>query len=231
MLSRKCARMSSASQCAHLPLLDEVTLGLMGAEGEGLGLGQCDGAGGQRVLRLIAEADKGDAAFDGRGAQARLRGDILDVGLTVLKEPGDGGRFVQRRKVLALDVFHGGDAYRILAGEIGTDIDGHRVIASHVPLFQQQLQGTVAPFAADNTVLAFFAPAERDHDEILQNAIGQDAGGKAFDARSVDGGARVHIRRLNRRQRQCLNGHGHTPLQSFNGCSCCCTPATWRTWG
>ena len=89
--------------------LDDVALGLMGAEREGLGLRQGELAMGQGLFRLVAQARKGQAALDGRGAQAGLGGELLQRE-ALLHQPGKRRCFFQGRQILPLDVFHRGEA-------------------------------------------------------------------------------------------------------------------------
>ena len=88
--------------------------------------------------------------------------------------------------------------------------------ASRSPRSASSVQGAETPLAADEPVAALFA-LERGDDEVLQQAVRLDAGGQAFDAGGVEGGARVGFGRLNGGKGKGGYGHGSYSLDGgFN---------------
>ena len=174
--------------------LQDVVLGLMRAEGEGLGLRQGDLATCQRRFHLVAQARQGQAALDGRCAQAvraasSSRGSPSCISLANAEASSRGVRFsrwtfstVARRR------------RRPRRGRNGCPPVRHNPPPCAALL--QQLKGAIPALAADEAVAGFPALELDDH-EVLQQAVRLDAGGKALDAGRVDRRARIALGRQN----------------------------------
>jgi hypothetical protein len=99
-------------------------------------------------------------------------------------------RVLQRRQILPLQVFDGGDAQAVVIGQAAADFDGDGVIPIDFAAFLQEFQGAVAAFAANDAVMLPFA-FDRPDDKVLQQAVIPDAGRKALNAMAVHFLARV----------------------------------------
>ena len=116
-------------------------LRLVTAQGQGLGLRKRDHALRQRGLCFPAQIVERKTPLDGRGAQSCLRDHI--VKRDALDESAwSTPRFLQRRQILPLQILDGGNAQRVVLGEVVADFDRDREILRQ---FAALLQQTAAP--------------------------------------------------------------------------------------
>ena len=95
-----------------------------------------------------------------------------------MNQLGQCRRFLQRREILPLQIFDGGDAQCVVLGEVVAYLDSDREILGQFAALLQQAQRLKAPRPADDleSLLLAFA-LHRADDKIMQDAFGPDAGG------------------------------------------------------
>jgi hypothetical protein len=119
----------------------------------------------------------------------------------LVNQLGQRRRFFQRRHVLPLQVFDGGDAQRLVLGQVVAHFDRDREILRQFATLLQQPQRLKPPRPADDLEFLGLASApDRTDDKVVQQPVGPDAGGKPLDSLAVDLPARVRGRRFQRRQ-------------------------------
>jgi hypothetical protein len=78
---------------------------------------------GERCLRFPAQAVKRKTPLDRRGAQPRLRYNIVQRD-AFMNQLAQCRRFLQRRHVLPLQILDGGNAQGLVLGKIVADFNG-----------------------------------------------------------------------------------------------------------
>ena len=136
---------------AVLDLLKDAPLRLVAAQGQRLGLRQGESTFRQQSLCLLAQPVERQTPLDGGGAQSRLRDHIVQRDALV-NQLGQRRRFFQRRHVLPLQILDGGDAQRLVLGEVVAHFHRDREILRQFAALLQQAQRLEAPRSADDLV-------------------------------------------------------------------------------
>ena len=105
----------------------------------------------QRRLCFLAQPIERQTPLDGGGAQSRLRDHIVQRDALV-NQLRQRPRFFQRRHVLPLQILDGGNAQRLVLGEVVAHFHGDREILRQFAALLQQAQRLEAPRSADDLI-------------------------------------------------------------------------------
>ena len=154
----------------------------------------------QRCLCFPAQIVQRETPLDGGGAQSRLRDHIVQRDALV-NQLGQRRRFLQRRHVLPLQILDGGDAQRVVLGEVVADFDRDGEILRQFAALLQELAAPETAAPRDDLEASLLPlPCTGLTTRLCRQAVGPDAGGKALDGLAVDLPARVRGGWLQRRQ-------------------------------
>src|SRR5690606_17215290 len=125
-----------------LQVAQHAALRVMVAKGERLGLRKADRPFCKRHLRFLAQIIQRKPPPDRGGRKAGFGGKIVKR-RALAQQRRERRRLIERRQVLALHVFDGGKAQRVVFGQLVPDLDFHAEVGSDLAALLQQLEGAV----------------------------------------------------------------------------------------